>query len=322
MVDAARSEHARHAAQPGAVGPHPLLARAAAAAALALLVSEVLLRFLGIPRKHDLAGSCDTRLAEPDPRYGWVWRPSSRDTRTQAGRVVEYAFDAERHRAPAADWKPDHARPSILFVGESMIEGYALDWQETLPAIVSNALGVQAVVLGVDGYASDQAFVRFYDTLPQYERVVAVVTLFFPGLVDRVAWVDHPRLVFDGDEPQVTPGPPGFWSNLRLMRVARETWPCRDAAAVQLTGRVLRETARLAEARGARALFLATHTGEGWSSADAKLVDDLLVRPGLDVLELGYDPISDYVHPDPQSTRRMADAVVTALRGGARHPTR
>jgi hypothetical protein len=289
--------------------------RVISAAALALLASEILLRLIGIPKKHDLSGSCDVRLSEPDARYGWVWKPAHHDTRNQAGRVVEYAFDAERHRAPSADAKPDHARPSILFVGESIIEGYGLDWPETLPAIVSSALDVQPVVLGVDGYASDQAFARFYDTLPQYEHVVAVVTLFFPRLVDRVAWVDHPRLSFEQGEPKVLPGPPGFWSNLRVTRVARETWPWRDAGAVRLTGQVFRETARLAEARGARALFLATHTREGWSRADADLVDTLLVKPGLDVLELGFDPINDYVHPTPASTRTMAEAVVAALRG-------
>ena len=179
----------------------------------------------------------------------------SGETRTQAGRVVDYAFDGERHRAPSPDAWPDHTRPSILFVGESILQGYGLDWDETLPAIVSKALDAQPVVLGVDGYASDQAFLRFYDTLPQYEHVVAVVTVFFPRLVDCVAWVDHPRLAFDGDEPHVTPGPPSLWSDLRLMRVARETWPWRDADAVQLTGEILRQTAKLAHARGARSLF-------------------------------------------------------------------
>lgn len=295
-------------------------ARVAAAAALALVASELLLRALGMPKKHDLAGSCDTRFAEVDARYGWVWRPSMAGVRRQGGREAHYAFDTERHRAASPAGVPDHGLPSILFAGESIMEGYALDWDETLPARVGGALGVQPVSLGVDGYGSDQAFLRLADALPQYSRVVAVVTLFFPGLVDRVAWVDHPRLFFEGDQARVVPGPPGFWTDLRLARVVREVWPGRDGAAMALTGRALRETARLARERGARPLFLAVHPGPDWAPGDREVVDALLAAQGLETLELSFDPIADHVHPDAASVRRMAAEVVAALRGQPLRP--
>ncbi|MGH9099059.1 MAG: hypothetical protein ACRDV8_02390, partial [Acidimicrobiales bacterium] len=161
-----------------------------AAAALALVASELLLRVLGLPKKHDLAGSCDTGMAQRDPRYGWVWKASTRRTRTQGWREIDYEFDAEHDRASSADAISDPGRPTILFVGESIIAGHALEWPESLPALVARGAGVQTIDLGVDGYGSDQAFLRLVDALPRYRHVVAVVTLFFPGLVDRVAWVD------------------------------------------------------------------------------------------------------------------------------------
>ena len=105
--------------------------------------------------------------------------------------------------------------------------------------------------LGVDGFGSDQAFIRFVDALPRFNHVVAVVTLFFPALVERVSWRDRPRLSFDGHLPQVSPPRVGFWEDLRLVRLASSLAPL-DASAVALTGQVFLETARIAKERGAR----------------------------------------------------------------------
>ncbi|MGH7296499.1 MAG: hypothetical protein ACRELB_16295 [Polyangiaceae bacterium] len=203
--------------------------RVAAAAVLALVTSELLLRGVGLPRKHDLAGSCDPMMTEPDARTGWRWRPSFTIVREQGGRRIPFAFDADADRAPAPGWAPEPSKPTILFAGESIVEGHALLWRETMLALVSAALDVQTVNLGVQGYGSDQAFVRLVDALPRFEHVVAVVTLFFPGLVDR------------------------------------------------------------------------------------ELVDELLVRPGLAMIEQPYVPIPGDGHPDPASARRMAGAVSEAL---------
>jgi hypothetical protein len=322
VVDSARTEHPRHAAEPAAVAPTSLRRRAAIAAALGLVVSEIVLRLAGVPKKHDLEHACDTRMAGPDARAGWVWNASAEQTTTQGWRPITYAFDTEHDRAAAAGGTPDHEAPSILFVGESIMAGHGLRWQESLPALVAGALGVQAVNLGVDGYASDQAFVRLVDALPRYAHVVAVVTLFFPGLVDRVAWVDHPRVSFEGDAVRVAPANPGFWGDMRLVRAAREAWPGHDAAAVQLTGRIFRETDRMAASRGARSLVLVTHEGARLSPEDRRLVDTLLVAPGLETVEHGYEPIRGDGHPNPASTREMADAVIDALRQPRRPRTR
>jgi hypothetical protein len=287
--------------------------RVAGAAVLALVASELLLRIVGLPKKHDLPGSCDPWMTQPDARTGWLWRPSFTILRDQGGRTIPFAFDADHDRAPSADWRADPAKPTILFAGESIVEGHALLWDETIPAIVGQQLGVQTVNLGVQGYGSDQAFVRLADALPRYEHLVAVVTLFFPGLVDRVAWVDRPRLAFAGHEPQVTPGGPSLWQDLRLTRVARELSPWRDPAAVELTATIFDETTRLAQARGARSLFLVVHPDESWSQVDRQLVDRVLVGRGQHVVVHGYHPLPGDGHPDAASARSLAEAVVEDL---------
>jgi hypothetical protein len=226
--------------------------------------------------------------------------------------VIPFAFDADHDRAPSTTWTADRAAPSILFAGESIVEGHALLWDETIPAIVGGALGIQTVNLGVQGYGSDQAFVRLADALPRFQHPVAVVSLFFPGMVDRVAWVDRPRLAFDGDALRVTPAGPTWWQDLRLTRTARELAPWHDADAVALTARVFAATERMARARGATAITLVTYPEGTLSDGDRALVDRVV--GGTRVVERSYVPIPGDGHPDAPSARRLAEAVVEALR--------
>ncbi|HEY1697529.1 MAG TPA: hypothetical protein VGG39_35445 [Polyangiaceae bacterium] len=286
--------------------------RIAGAVVLALVASEVLLRLKGLPKKHDQPGSCDPMMTEPDARNGWLWRASYALDRDQGGRVIPFAFDADHDRAPSTTWTADRAAPSILFAGESIVEGHALLWDETIPAIVGGALGIQTVNLGVQGYGSDQAFVRLADALPRFQHPVAVVSLFFPGMVDRVAWVDRPRLAFDGDALRVTPAGPTWWQDLRLTRTARELAPWHDADAVALTARVFAATERMARARGATAITLVTYPEGTLSDGDRALVDRVV--GGTRVVERSYVPIPGDGHPDAPSARRLAEAVVEALR--------
>ena len=292
--------------------------RIALAIGLALVVSELVLRCRGVPKKHDLAGSCDPAMNVPDARTGWVWKGPYTRTTTQAGRAIDFAFDEHHDRVRSAGDVEDPERPTILLVGESIMAGQGLTWDESLAGQLGAALHLQVVTLGVVGYGCDQAFVRLYDALPRFRHVVAVVTLFFPDLVDRVAWVDRPRLSFHGNEPVVSPARPGFWSDLRVVRVATELLPYHDGAAVELTGEIFRQTARLAQTRGARAIFVTPRLGPGRSRGDTQLIDELLSRPGLEVVDPDwvFEPLEPGdLHPNARATQTMAAALVKALGG-------
>jgi hypothetical protein len=286
-----------------------------AAILLALLASEVGLRVLRIPKKHDRLHSCDNEMSVDDERLGWAWRAeSSRDVR-QGGRLVHFEFDRHGDRAQSERFIEDPDAPTVLFAGESIVGGHGLQWNETMPALVGDALGVQAVDLGVDGYGSDQAFVRLTDALPRFHHIVAVVTLFFPALVERVSWRDRPRLSFVGDDPSVAPPHVGFWEDLRLTRLVRALSPL-EPDAVALTGRIFLETARHANEHGARALFVTPYFASGWPHGDRHLADELLANAGLTVISPNwqFEALPDDEHPNAASTRRLAEAVVAALR--------
>ncbi len=289
------------------------------AVALALVVSELVLRWAGLPRKHDLAGSSDPEMNQPDPRTGWVWKGATYTRRTiQAGRWIDFAFDEHHDRVREAGDTEDPESPTVLIVGESIAAGHGLTWDESLAGLVGSALGVQTVTLGVVGYGCDQAYVRLYDALPRFRHVLAVVTVFFPGLVNRVGWVDRPRLAFDGDVPVVSPPHPTFWQDLRLTRLVTDLFPYRDEASLELTGAVFRHTATLARTRGARALFVTPELGRVRPPDDASVIDALLTRQGLEVVDPDwvFEPLEPGdLHPNARATRTMADAVVKALGG-------
>jgi hypothetical protein len=302
----------RWAGRVGAVEALGACFRIALSIVLAFAASEVGLRALNLPWRTGVATDC---LAEPSPRYGWLFKASKSFTIEEGGRPIHRHFDADHNRAKSVDDVPDPKRPTIFFVGESITAGHGLEWEETLPAIVGDALDLQVVNLGVEGFAADQGFLRLLDTLPRFERPVAVVTVFLPLMVGRIQRVDHQRLLFEGDEPKLVPT--GFVQGMRLTQVFRELSGFQAEWAIQTTAEVFRRTARVAKERGARPVFVTPYVQDGWPRRDGYLVQELLVRQGLTVVdpEFRFERISnDDSHPNPASTRRLAEAVIAELR--------
>ena len=63
--------------------------------------------------------------------------------------------------------------------------GFRLNWPETTPGRIQTATGIQSANLAVNGYGSDQSYMRLAAELPRYRKPVAVVALFSPTLVER-----------------------------------------------------------------------------------------------------------------------------------------
>jgi len=282
---------------------------------LSVVASEIGLRVLHLPRPKDKSHTIEVQIGEPNTRYGWWFAASKATVLPHAGdRHVEYAVNAERNRAPSVDALPDHAKPSILFVGESLTAGHGLPWDETYPALVGKALGVQVVNLGVHGYGFDQQFLRLYDTLPAFEHPVAIVTIYLPLMIDRASEETHPHLEFAGREPVVEPLD-GFWHRSALVRAWWLARPYRTDHPLELAAQIFRETNRLARERGAKAIFLAPNQNYGSPRGDQYVMDELFTRQGLEVIDadFGFHPLQDDVHPDAASTRRLADMVIDRL---------
>ena len=125
-------------------------------------------------------------------------------------------------------------------------------------------------------------------------------------------------MVFDGVEVKLVP--PSFVQNLRLTQAFRESFDFHAEWAIQTTAEVFRRTARLAEERGARAIFVTPYLGKK-PRGDEYLIEEVLVRQGLTVIDPDFDfePIPVDNHPNAASTHRLAEAIVAAIQAALAH---
>ncbi len=295
------------------------VARVGLAVALAVVASElalrVLHRVLPVPRTR-----IEARLGAPDPRTGWAFIPRrSVDLPVPGGRLVRYAIDAHGDRAPSAEWTEDPEAPTVLLAGESIATGHGLDWNETIPARLSELLPAQVVDVAEGGYGSDQAYLRAVDALARFAHPLAVVTTVLPVQLYRNLHDDRPHLVLrDG---ALVLAPPSS-SRLRLRQLLVNDLPYLSEARLQesltLTRAILHASAAAARARGAQSLFVFPSTGPP-RPLDAH-PEAFIVRALVDDLPhviVDVDPARmlpwDDGHPDAEGARQIATAIAEAL---------
>lgn len=283
------------------------------AAVLAFGAGELVLRRVHLRAAEWLRPEEEPRR-QSDPRLGWTFVPSRTGRSTVGGRAIEYAFDAAGYRVRRVDEPIDPDRPAILFVGESVMFGEGLTWEETVPATVGTMMGIQSANLAVHGFATDQAYLRLETELPRFRQPVAVVSLFMTALFGRN---------LDDDRPHLGPGlvwlPPA--QHGRLASLAKLIVPYRSDATVergvQVTREVLAATIKLTRARGAIPLIVVPHFG-GEAEVERTLRQRVLDEVGLpyvwvqiaDDWRLPWDR-----HPNPRAARAIATAIADRLRG-------
>jgi hypothetical protein len=285
-----------------------------AAIVLAFAASEVILSQL-----HAHAAGEEPAGQEPrrrlDARLGWTFVPSRAADHVESGRQIEYAFDAHGYRVRSLSEPVDFERPSILFTGESMMVGEGLTWDESVPARVGAALGVQAANLAVSAYATDQAYLRLLTELPRFQHPLAIVTLFTPAIFDRN---------MDDDRPHLGPGlvwQPAVtrWRMLDILRLLVRYRKVETIdRGVAVTRDVFRATIALAHAHRATPLIVVPQFGPeepAGRALRARILDD----PDFPVVRVELDGswrIPGDRHPDARAAQAIASAIVARLREG------
>jgi hypothetical protein len=297
------------------------IARVGLAVVLALGTSELILRVHPL-HPHDADPLELEPRRGPDPLLGWKFLAHRSAVAREGGRAVAYSFDDAGTRVAAPGRTVDAAQPTILFTGESIIAGFGLAWDQTIPARVGALLGIQSANLAVSDYSNDQSYLRLTAELPRFQRPVAVMTLFMPALLDRNLLGNRPHL-----------GPGMVWQppeqQWRLAALLHWLIPYRSTAAIDKgivqTRDSLGALVRLACSRGAQPLIIVPQFGA------ALPVEDDLRRRILDEGHLPYvqvtlDPtwhLPGDAHPDARGARAIAAAVAARLRpSGAVSPCR
>jgi hypothetical protein len=285
--------------------------RVATAIALALGASELVLRNARF-RPSEWRAVNEEPRRQPDSRLGWTFIPARTGYNTNGGRTIEYAFDAGGYRVSRADRSIDPDRPSLLFVGESVMFGDSLTYEESVPAQVEAMLGTQSVNMAVYGYSTDQIYLKLERELPRFRQPEAVVVLYMTALLGRN---------LDDDRPHLLPGL--VWSPAvqhgRLNTLARLVIPFRRNSTVEkgivVTREALGAMVRLARSRGATPLVIVPQIGlEG--ALERSLRQRVLDEAAVPYVMVEIDPAWHVPwdrHPDARATRTIANAIAERL---------
>ena len=278
---------------------------------LALGTCELILRHTFGHAAEERPGD-EEPLRRHDARVGWLFVPGRAGHEKIGGRVVEYAFDAAGYRVRRVDEPVDPERPTVVFTGESVMLGYGLNWEESIPAQVQAILGTQCANMAVNGYATDQTYLRLLGELPRFRQPVAVVLIFIPKLFDRNLDQDRPHL---GPELVWLPG----IYQWRLARVRDIAIPYRSTEAIEraiyVTREVLGAAVKLARERGATPLILMPQfTPE--DPTEESLRRRILDEPELPYVLVKLDPrwhVPGDWHPDAHAAHEIAMAIAARL---------
>jgi hypothetical protein len=284
----------------------------AAAVVLALGASELVLRNVRL-RPTEWRTVDEEPRRQPDPRLGWTFVPSRAGYDTSGGRRIEYAFDAAGYRVPRVDQPVDPERPSILFLGESVMFGDRLTYAESVPAQVEAMLGTQSVNMAVYGYSTDQTYLRLESELPRFRRPTAVVALYMTALFGRNLDDDRPHL-----------GPGLTWlpavQHGRLKALAHLAVPFRRDSTVEkgivVTRQVLRSIAGLTRSRGATPLVVVPQIGPE-DAVERALRQRVLDGTNVPYVIVEIDPAWHVPwdrHPDARAAHVIAVAIAERLR--------
>jgi hypothetical protein len=290
-----------------------------AALILGLAAGELLLRHGPWLASQEVPAQREP-LRRRDATLGWVSVPARAGYGMLGGRRIAYAIDPHGYRVAGAERPVDPTQPTILFTGESIMFGHGLSWAESIPAQVEAMTGVQSANLAVEGYATDQAYLRLKGEWPRFRRPVAVVALFMPSLFHRNLDTDRPHLAAGlARRPEI--------EEWRLWKVARRLVPYkRDReieAGVTMTRQALADTVAMARQRGAVPLILVPQLAPE-TPTERALRRRILDEPRLPYVLVTVDPswrIPNNRHPDARAAHAIARAVAEYLKAnpGPRH---
>lgn len=287
--------------------------RIVVAVVLALGASELLLSHVHL-RPTEWLSAADEPRRQPDARLGWTWIPAHTGHKNIGGRVIDYTIDPAGYRVSSLGEPVDPEQQTILFIGESVMFGEGLNYEESIPAQVGMMIGIQTANLAVHGYGNDQAYLRLEKELPHFRQPVAVVSLFMADLFGRNLDQDRPHL-----------GPGLVWlpaeQHSRLSSLTKLIVPYRRDSTVErgvsVTQEVFRATSEMVQAHGATPLLIVLQFGQEEGPEQA-LRRRILDEGGIPYKFVDIDSswrLPWDRHPNARAAHAIAAAIATDLRG-------
>ncbi len=99
------------------------------------------------PRAAEWLAPGEEPLRRVDARLGWTLVPARTGRNAIGGRVIDYSIDSAGYRVRRVDEPVDPSKPTVVFVGESVMFGEGLTWEESIPAQVGELTKIQSANL-------------------------------------------------------------------------------------------------------------------------------------------------------------------------------
>jgi hypothetical protein len=265
-----------------------------------------------------------------DPELGWIPKPSN-----QWGTSIVILKEGIRSNGRGEVW--DGTGDPILAVGDSYTFGDQVTDSETWPAQLEKLSGRRVINAGVDGYGTDQIFLRARSLLSRF-RFNTVIFSFIPDDIRRSEMsvmfaTAKPYFDFKDDRLKLenVPVPPTFrpekesmllivLEHSRLvdavMKRVSPTWWLRAPSerqvqnqqkAIEVTCALLRELEELTKSHGSELIVLVQRGGEVETSSESIAANSVLScisDPRTHVLDL-KPALSELKAKDPSRHHRL-----------------
>ena len=295
------------------------LAIAICAVCAALLISEVVYRLLvykSLLLTPPLTTHHHSFFCEYDPLLGWRHKPNTTGRFVTSEGSAVLNFNHQGLRGEELPYKKDPGVFRILVLGDSFVEGYTVNFEDTLTEVLKSTLQgslmprkVEVINAGIAGYSTDQEYlfmreigVRYqpdltiilfcyndiyFNNRPMYERgSKPFFTLEGNQLVTHNVPVPTPTVESRGSSDRPSPG---RFSSLLYTELRSRIWKRADKPSPPtppaviapsnpwvITERLLKEISSLA---GGRGHFAVSYIPRGTLIEPQVMASDKITRP-------------------------------------------
>jgi hypothetical protein len=191
----------------------PILANAALAACSLLLVFGALEAAARIAERSRGGGKERdefSRYVEHDPRLGWRKKPGARVRYQRREYDVEVAINGLGLRGPERAYAAPPGTFRVLALGDSFVEGYTVDADRTVTAVLESALAapgcaVEVLNAGTAAYSTDQEYLFYRHEGARYEPRVVLLFAYYNDVLWNLA-----ENYFGSPKPLLVPGGGGL----------------------------------------------------------------------------------------------------------------
>lgn len=295
------------------------LAIAICAVCVALLISEVVYRLLvykSLLIAPELTTHHHSFFCEYDPLLGWRHKPDTTGRFVTSEGSAVLHFNHQGLRGEEIPFKKDPSVFRILVLGDSFVEGYTVNFEDTLTEVLRNTLQgalaprkVEVINAGIAGYSTDQEYLFMREIGVRYQPDLTIILFCYNDIYfnNRPMYErgSKPFFTLEGDQlvthnvPVPTPArenrvsndtpSSGRFSSLLYTELRSRIWKRTERLSRQpsqsgpapsdpwvITERLLQETSSLA---GGRGHFVVSYIPRGTLIEPQVMASDKAIRP-------------------------------------------